>query len=147
MKNIRGILFLIAVLLSVIQGCGRSGSKDSAGSSMSGQQVGKAVMNFSSYENDFGKVPEGKTVRHNFSFINDGTGNLSVFSAVASCGCTVSRFDKRPIAPGESGNIEVAFDTRGRSGKQTKTISVKSNAVKPVITLKISAEVISSSNN
>lgn len=149
MKYIRGVSYLILMvsLVTVIQGCGRAGSYESGKSSQPGQQAGKAVMGFSSYEHEFGRVPEGKTVRHSFSFVNEGTGNLSVFSAAASCGCTVSRFDKKPIPPGESGNIEVAFDTRGKSGKQVKTISVKSNAVKPVIILKISAEVVSSNNN
>jgi hypothetical protein len=149
MKIISSILYFILTtgLLSVIQGCGGAGGSNSGNSSMTGQPTGKAVIAFSSYEHDFGRVPEGKTVRHNFSFVNEGDGNLSVFSAVGSCGCTVSRFDKKPIPPGKSGNIEVAFDTRGRSGKQTKTISVKSNALKPVIILKISAEVVSSNNN
>ena len=41
-----------------------------------------------------------------------------------------------------SGNLEVVFDTSGRSGMQTKTITVKSNAQTPVVLLKITAEVV-----
>jgi len=36
----------------------------------------------------------------------------------------------------------VVFDTSGRNGMQTKTITVKSNASKPVVLIKITAEVI-----
>ena len=39
--------------------------------------------------------------------------------------------------------MEVKFDATGRSGVQTKTITVKSNADTPVVMLKISADVIS----
>ena len=41
-----------------------------------------------------------------------------------------------------SGNLEVVFDTSGRNGMQTKTITVKSNASIPVVLLKITAEVV-----
>ncbi len=48
----------------------------------------------------------------------------------------------KPVSSGESGNLEVIFDTSGRNGMQTKTITVKSNAKTPVVLLKITAEVI-----
>lgn len=37
--------------------------------------------------------------------------------------------------------IEVAFNTAGRSGIQTKTVTVRSNAGTPVVILKLTAEV------
>jgi hypothetical protein len=84
---------------------------------------------------------EKRSVVH-FTFDNKGTGNLIISSATTTCGCTVSKYDKKPIPPGASGNLEVVFDTSGRNGMQTKTITVKSNASKPVVLLKITAEVI-----
>jgi hypothetical protein len=82
-----------------------------------------------------------------FKFLNTGTADLVMTSAITSCGCTVTKYDKRPISPGESGTLEVVFDTSGRSGMQTKTITIKSNAATSVVLLQIKAEVITSSNN
>ena len=99
---------------------------------------------FGEYEHDFGKVTEGEKVGWVFKFENQGTSNLVITSATTSCGCTVPEYDTKPIAPGGKGNLEVVFDTSGRNGKQTKTITVKSNARTPVVLLKITAEVVES---
>ena len=98
-------------------------------------------------EHDFGKVTEGEKVAYVFPFENKGTGTLIIDYASTTCGCTVTNFDNRPLPPGGKGNIEVSFDTSGRNGMQTKTITVKSNALKPVLILKITAEVVTNSNN
>lgn len=102
-----------------------------------------AELVFREYEYDFGKITEGEKVAHIFSFENKGPGNLVIKSASTSCGCTVPRYDRSPIPPGKGGNLEVVFDSGGRSGMQTKTISVRSNSPAEVIILKITAEVIS----
>jgi hypothetical protein len=95
------------------------------------------------YEHAFGKVTEGEKVAYVFSFVNNGPGNLVIASASTSCGCTVPKYDRKPIAPGKGGSLEVVFDTSARSGTQTKTVSVHSNSRTPVVVLKITAEVIS----
>lgn len=76
-----------------------------------------------------------------FSFCNTGEGSLVIESVSASCGCTVPKYDKKPVPPGKNGMIEVAFNTAGRSGIQTKTVTVRSNAGTPVVILKLTAEV------
>ncbi len=43
---------------------------------------------------------------------------------------------KNQFTPGSTGNLEVVFDTSGRNGMQTKTITVKSNAKTPVVIIK-----------
>jgi hypothetical protein len=102
---------------------------------------------FKEYEHDFGKVAEGEKIACLFNFENKGTENLVIYSASASCGCTVPKYDSKPVSPGGNGNLEVVFDTSGRNGLQTKTITVKSNASVPVVLLKITAEVIPNINN
>ena len=89
-----------------------------------------------------GKLLKVKKLRYVFTFENKGTANLVIASATTSCGCTVPKYDTKPIPPGGSGNLEVVFDTSGRNGMQTKTITVKSNASTPVVLLKITAEVV-----
>ncbi|HLN21700.1 MAG TPA: DUF1573 domain-containing protein [Bacteroidales bacterium] len=130
-------LFLSIALL-VTAGCKNA-------SSSKGQEnvnsAGTAQIVFKEYEHQFGKVAEGEKISYQFSFNNAGNGDLVLSSVTTSCGCTVPRYSKKPIKPGESGTIEVVFDTSGRNGMQTKTITVNSNASVPVVLLRITAEV------
>lgn len=102
-----------------------------------------AEISFREYEHDFGKIVEGEKVAHIFAFENKGAGNLVIASTSTSCGCTATKYDRNPIAAGKGGTLEVVFDSNGRNGIQTKTISVRSNSKTEVVVLKITAEVIS----
>jgi len=128
-------MLLMPLLLSH---CGNSGNNNAG---VSQTDTGTAKIVFREYEHSFGKVSEGEKIGYVFKFENQGTSDLVIASATTSCGCTVPVYDTRPIPPGGSGNLEVVFDTSGRSGMQTKTIVVKSNAKPPVVILKITAEV------
>lgn len=131
-------------LLILIAAAGCTGKSRKTGGNTENQpaDTGKAVITFAEYEHAFGKVKEGEKVGCIFSFSNTGTGNLVINSATTTCGCTVPKYDTKPIAPGKSGRLEVIFNTEGRNGLQTKTITVKSNAKTPVALLKITAEVL-----
>lgn len=134
------IFLVLAVLLAA--GCkGRTGSGNESVNIQS-SDTGKAVITFSEFEHNFGKVNAGEKVGCIFSFTNSGTKSLIVNSAITSCGCTVPKYDRKPIQPGSGGSIEVVFDTSDRNGIQTKTITITSNAVTPVVLLTIKAEVI-----
>ena len=102
---------------------------------------GKADIVFDEYEHPFGKVTGGEKVSFQFTFENKGTADLVINSVMSSCGCTVPKYDSKPIHPGDKGNIEVIFNTSGYEGMTTKTITVKSNALKPVVLLRITADV------
>ena len=123
----------------IISQCGNDGRRNQSGAAVS--DTGKARIVFREYEHSFGKVAEGEKVSYVFKFDNIGTADLVISSALTTCGCTVPEYDKKPIPPGGNGNMEVVFDTSGKVGMQTKTITVKSNAEKPVVLLKITAEV------
>ena len=140
--NIRFLIFLLAILLA--SGC-RQGNKNQQTESSAGKG-GVAEITFNSIEHDFGKITEGEKVACVFSYENTGTGDLVIASATTSCGCTVPEFDNKPIPPGKKGIMEVVFDSSGREGMQTKTITVRSNAAKQVMILKITAEVITNNN-
>jgi len=114
------------------------------GSSSPGVKDGSkepSEISFSEYQHDFGKVSEGEKLSYTFSFENTGKSDLILSSVSTTCGCTVPKYDRKPIHPGSSGNLEVVFDTSGKNGTQSKTITVHSNASKPVVILKITAEV------
>ena len=125
--------------------CSGSTGNNSSGNTTNAADTGKSVIVFTEYEHHFGKVEEGKKVNCTFFFENTGTGNLVIQSAITTCGCTASKYDRKPIAPGKGGEIEVEFDTSGRNGIQTKTITVKSNASVPTVILKITADVATKS--
>ena len=141
------ITFLSLVLISIIvSNCGNATKKDAVHSVQETPDTGTAKILFREYEHDFGRVAEGEKIGFVFTFENHGTGNLIIASATTTCGCTVPEYDAKPVVPGGAGNLEVFFDTSGRSGIQTKTITVKSNALTPVVLLKIKAEVVQHSN-
>jgi hypothetical protein len=146
MKTVN-VVFCFSLILSLVLpsgGCNQIKKENKTGNG--NEAGGTAEIVFNSLEHDFGKISEGEKVACLFSFENAGTGDLVIASATTSCGCTVPEFDKKPIPPGESGTLEVVFDSSGRSGMQTKTITVRSNASKEVMILKITAEVISNNN-
>jgi hypothetical protein len=138
MKNI--FLLSLVMISLTLSYCGNNGGRNA--SAPAAGDTGKAKLVFREYEHNFGKVTEGEKVSHIFTFDNRGTANLVITSALTTCGCTVPEYDTKPVPPGESGNLEVVFDTSGKDGMQTKTITVKSNAEKPVVLLKITAEVV-----
>lgn len=76
---------------------------------------------------DFGDVVSGDKVKNVFKFTNTGDEPLIITDVKASCGCTAPSWPKEPVAPGESAEIEAIFDTAGKSGAQTKSITVTAN--------------------
>lgn len=59
---------------------------------------------------DFGKIPQGKPVYHNFSITNSGTTPLVLENVQASCGCTTPEWSREPIKPGASAIIKVGYN-------------------------------------
>ena len=136
----RSLLSIFSIILLLTASCGNNPQTGSS-TGMQVQDTGKAILVFSEYEHSFGKVSEGEKVGYVFKFENRGTSDLVIHAAITTCGCTVPKYDRRPIPPGGKGKIEVVFDTSGRNGMQTKTVTLRSNASVPVVVLKISAEV------
>lgn len=85
------------------------------------------VMSFNETEFNFGKVKAGEKVQHEYVFKNTGKEPLVISNAKGSCGCTVPEWPKEPIAPGASGKIKVEFDSKGKSGPQTKQVTITAN--------------------
>ena len=86
------------------------------------------AVTFETEEHDFGRIIQGEVVTYAFKFTNTGKSELLIASVSTSCGCTISKFSREPIKPGEQGTIQVTFDSEGRKGFQNKTVTVLSNA-------------------
>ncbi|QCE40407.1 DUF1573 domain-containing protein [Psychroserpens sp. NJDZ02] len=90
---------------------------------------------------DYGTINKGADGIRTFEFTNTGDAPLIVSKVSSSCGCTVPKKPEAPIMPGQTGEIEVKYDTN-RVMPIRKTITVLSNATTPTVSLKIKGEVI-----
>ncbi len=75
---------------------------------------------------DFGKIPQGRPVTHNFEVFNKGKQLLALDNVQASCGCTTPEWNEVPIASGASSVIKVGFNAASE-GHFTKTITISYN--------------------
>jgi rhodanese-related sulfurtransferase len=77
---------------------------------------------------DFGTVIEGAFVTHTFVLTNSGDATLTITRVTTSCGCTTTDLSQTSLAPGDSVNLDVNFDSVGFGGQTvTKLIYVESN--------------------
>ena len=90
---------------------------------------------------DYGTIEKGSDGVRTFEFTNTGNAPLVISNVKSTCGCTVPKKPKDPIMPGETGEIEVKYDTK-RVNPIRKTITVYSNAETPTVALKIKGLVI-----
>ncbi len=100
------------------------------------------TMTFAETEFNFGKVKAGEKVQHEYVFKNTGKEPLVISNAKGSCGCTVPEWPKEPIAPGASGKIKVEFDSKGKSGPNSKQVTITANTDPPQSIIYIKGDVI-----
>jgi len=96
---------------------------------------------FDDSEFNFGNIDQGDKVTHIFTFKNTGTNPLVISNAKGSCGCTVPKWPKEAIAPGETGVVEVTFNSRGKKGKQAKRVTITANTDPAQTILMVKGEV------
>ena len=90
---------------------------------------------------DYGTIENGEDGKRTFEFKNTGNSPLIFSRIFSSCGCTIPKKPEKPILPGQSGSIEVEYDTK-RTGMFQKAITVNSNAKTPNVILRIKGEVL-----
>lgn len=84
------------------------------------------VMTFDNMVVDYGDIEQNSDPLRVVSFTNTGSEPLVISNARGSCGCTVPTWPKQPVMPGESGTIEIRYDTK-RLGKINKTVTITTN--------------------
>jgi hypothetical protein len=102
----------------------------------------KTTLAFAEMEHDFGNIAQGSTNEYIFKFKNTGNEPLIISNAKGSCGCTVPKWPKEPVAPGESGEIQIVYKPGKQKNQQTKSITVTANTEPDNTILKIKANVI-----
>ena len=123
MKNVIAILFVGMLSLGL----------------MAQEKVAK--IEFKTEVIDYGTIEKGSNGVRVFEFTNTGAAPLIISSVRSTCGCTVPKKPEAPIMPGETGEIEVKYDTN-RVNPIRKTITVISNADRSTVALKIKGKVI-----
>lgn len=95
---------------------------------------------------NFGKVKEGKTVRHDFSIKNTGTADLAIYKADTACVCTTVQPVPLRVKPGGRGVLNVILNTtRKLDGEYKEAIILYSNDAKhPTAQLFIKADITDS---
>lgn len=116
MKNL--ILFTLGLVLSL--------SLNAQTPAQTPAKTGGPKMVFENTTVDYGEIKKGSDPKRKAVFTNKGTEPLIIKSARGSCGCTVPTWPKEPIMPGETGVIEITYDTQ-RVGSINKTVSIQTN--------------------
>lgn len=104
---------------------------------------GNAVASFNSTIHNFNilKEVDGK-VNYDFVFINKGKIPVIIKKVKSTCGCMSPNWTKHPVLPGKKGFIRATFDPTNRPGNFDKTITVFTNAKRPIRVLRIMGKVI-----
>ncbi len=106
------------------------------------QLANAPVAKFNALDYDFGDMKQGDKKEYTFNLTNDGKSDLQIRNVRSSCGCTAVAPSKKVVAPGETVPIKVTFDSRGKRGRQSKSITVITNDPKnPTSTLRISSNI------
>jgi hypothetical protein len=74
---------------------------------------------------DFGTVPRGTTLIHQFRLKNTTSDTLHVSSVRSSCQCAVPTVGRAELQPGETTAVTVTIDTRKYSGSRVFTVFVQ----------------------
>ena len=75
-----------------------------------------------------------------FKYENTGKTPIKIKSAKSSCGCTVASLQKDVVEPGEKGEVTATFHIGGRTGVQSKAVTVETDdPAQPVTNLLLKA--------
>ena len=131
-------VLLLCSVITYAQGNHEMSREVSTPGSSNTSNPNAAKIKFVQEIHDFGTVIEGPQVTYDFKFKNEGKEPLILSNVRASCGCTVPTWPKEPILPGKESVISATYNTQGRPGNFTKTITVESNASEgnKVVTIK-----------
>lgn len=91
-----------------------------------GENVDGPVLTLDNDVVDYGEIEQGSEPLRKVSFTNTGNAPLVISNAKGSCGCTVPTWPREPIAPGESADIEIRYDTK-RTGSINKRVTLTTN--------------------
>lgn len=93
-------------------------------------------LEYTPLEADFGLIDDSRPVSLNITLTNTGDERLEIpeqGGIRGSCGCTIPTPPQYTLEPGESMELKVEFDPKGRHGPQAKTVTINSNVGTPTV--------------
>lgn len=131
---------LVVIVLFFMVSC-KSGNTTKEGNNffLEGDGAGKPVFAF--VEHDLGKLKRGEEAGARFRFKNEGAAPLFIEKVKTGCGCTVAKYTRKPVMPGDAGFVEVIFNSAGKSGIQFQQVSVYFGGLEKPILLSLVAQV------
>lgn len=104
-------------------------------------QNGQATFDLETPIIDLGTILDTEPATGTIRFRNTGNTALMVPSVSTTCGCTVAELPKNEFAPGESVELEVEFDPRGKTaGRHEQTVTFRtSDPANPMVAVKVRA--------
>ena len=97
---------------------------------------------FDKMEHDFGDINQDTRNPVIFTFTNTGSEPLIISDAKGSCGCTVPNYPREPVAPGQTGEIEVVYSPNKQANQQQKSVTITANTEPKTTVLRIKANVL-----
>ncbi|MDA3823791.1 MAG: DUF1573 domain-containing protein [Bacteroidales bacterium] len=90
---------------------------------------------------DYGQIEQDSDGIYKIEFKNLGQDAIIINKVRSSCGCTAPSWPRKPIEPGDSGEIQVKYNT-ALAGSFMKSVYVYSSAKNSPVKLTIKGKVI-----
>ncbi|MFH0733210.1 MAG: DUF1573 domain-containing protein [bacterium] len=91
------------------------------------ESVERPILKLGTTQHNFGNIKEGDVVEFSIPFQNSGKQALIISEIQESCSCTVTELSSKTILPGKYGTLKIKFDSKDRTGKVSRTVTVISN--------------------
>ena len=124
--------FFLSIALTLSLACGFAPATCAYAQQTQGQDEKKypeIAFENDTYKYDFGKIKRGQSVSHVFKFRNTGLSPLVILDVTTSCGCTTPEFTRKPVMPGQYGEVKVTFNGEGYE-RFTKSVTLSLNTRK-----------------
>ncbi len=91
----------------------------------------------------FGDIKEdGGNAEHSFIFTNTTSKPVVILDVTSGCGCTTPKYSRKPVMPGQKGEVVVSFDPMNRPGRFSKGVEVQTSASAEAYNLIVEGNVI-----
>lgn len=130
-----GIFILVTILFGTACGSVKKEQKNRK------QVTGYGQFEFQEEFYNFGKLKAGEQVSFTFQFENIGEAPLLISGFETDCGCITVNLPGQSISKGQTGLVEVFFNSAGEVGKSLKTVTLHANTKEKEKQLRITANV------
>lgn len=86
-----------------------------------------SIIEFEKTSYNFGVIEEGTIVSQTFTFSNTGDVPLIITNVRGNCGCTVPKWPRDSIMPGETASLTVIFNSEHQRGNRSQGVVTTAN--------------------